>query len=114
MKNNLLKYFEKLPVELIKYILKFKKTNECLICKQNFVYNFYVKYINRNLCSYRCYICYFYGYTLCNSILFLYIIFSPILCTGIVFFKYYYMIISLLFLFLYIEQYFLNKTNIHI
>jgi hypothetical protein len=106
MKNNLPRDFKNLPIELVKYILQFKSLKKCIICKQNFEYNFYVKYLNRNLCCYRCYLFYFYGYTLYNSILFIHIIFSPILCTDIVFFKYYYLFVIVLCIYLCVEQFF--------
>jgi hypothetical protein len=108
MTDTLLKYCEKLPIELVRYILDFKKKHNCIICKKNFEYNIYVKYMKIDLCTYNCYLCYFYGYTFYRSLIFYHIILSPFLCSRNIFFRYYYCFMSILFLFLYIEQYFLK------
>ena len=34
MTDTLLKYCEKLPIELVRYILDFKKKHNCIICKK--------------------------------------------------------------------------------
>ena len=108
MHDNLLKYCKKLPVEIVRYILDFKKSHTCIICKKKFDYNIYMEYMKIELCTYKCYLCYFYGYALYSSIIFTHVIFLPVLCSGIIFFRYYYSFMFILFLFLGVEQYFLK------
>ena len=106
MSDKLSKYCSNLPIELVKHILKYKTFNKCIICKQYFSYNFYVKFLKRDLCSYKCYLSYFYGYKLYSYIIILHFLLTPFLFMDILFFKYYYLFVVISFSYLYIEQFF--------
>ena len=110
MKSELKQIFKNLPEEIVNHIISYKKNEKCIICNKINNNRFYKKFLNVDLCCYRCYLSYFYGYVYYRSIIFFHILFSPVLFLDNIFFKTYYGIVFAGYFFLQIEQYFYKKV----
>ena len=98
-----------LPKELIDYIMSYRKIEKCIICKKDIkIYTIYQRYLKKDLCCYRCYLCFYHSYSLFSFITTAHILFLPI-CVYNSFFRYYYGIIAIGYFFLQVEQYFYRR-----
>ena len=98
-----------LPKELIDYIMSYRKIDKCIICKKDIkIDTIYQRYLKKDLCCYRCYLCFYHSYSIFNLVSLSHVLLLPS-CLYNSFFRCYYGVIIVGYCFLQIEQYFYRR-----